>query len=102
MHQCLIDEGSHPQLKAKRNNVSFIVDYILTLDKSTSENDTFCRSPDEVVEGVPSRDHLLVLMDANARIVVVKGVPSRDHLLALMNANARTCTRGIGWTDDKV
>ena len=33
---------------------------------------------------------------------MVKGVPSRDRLLVLMNANARTGMRGIGWTDSKV
>ena len=33
---------------------------------------------------------------------MVKGVPSRDHLLVLMDANARTGMRGIGWTDSKV
>ena len=31
-----------------------------------------------------------------------KGVPGRDHLLVLMDANARTGIRGIGWTDSKV
>ena len=33
---------------------------------------------------------------------VVKAVPSRDHLLVLMDANARTGIKGIGWTDSKV
>ena len=33
---------------------------------------------------------------------MVKGVPIRDHLLVLMDANARTGMRGIGWTDNKV
>ena len=33
---------------------------------------------------------------------MVKGVPSRDRLLVLMDANARTGMRGIGWTDSKV
>ena len=32
---------------------------------------------------------------------MVKGVTSRDHLLVLMDANARTVMRGIGWTDSK-
>ena len=68
------------QLKGKSNGVSFIVGYAPTLDKSTSENDCFLSSLDEVVKGVPSRDHLLVLMDANAR----------------------TGMRGIGSTDSKV
>ena len=68
------------QLKGKANGVSFIVGYAPTLDKSTSENNYFWSSLDEVVKGVPSRDHLLVLMDANAR----------------------TGLRGIGWTDSKV
>ena len=31
-----------------------------------------------------------------------KEVPSRDHLLVLMDANARTGMRGIEWTDRKV
>ena len=70
----------HIQLKGKSNRVSFIVGYASTLDKSTSEKDYFWSSLDEVVKGVPSRDHLLVLMDANAR----------------------TGMRGIGWTDSKV
>ena len=68
------------QLKGKSNGVSFIVGYAPTLDKSTSENDYFWSSLDEVVKGVSSRDHLLVLTDANAR----------------------TGMRGIGWTDSKV
>ena len=68
------------QLKGTSNGVSFIVGYAPTLDKSTSENDYFWSSLDEVVKGVPSRDHLLVLMDANVR----------------------TGMRGIGWTDSKV
>ena len=33
---------------------------------------------------------------------MVKGVPSRDHLLVLMNANARTGMSGIEWTNRKV
>ena len=60
--------------------MSFTVGYASTLDKSTSEKDYFWSSLDEVVKGVPSRDHLPVLMDANAR----------------------TGMRGIGWTDSKV
>ena len=68
------------QLKGKSNGVSFLVGYAPTLGKSTSERDYFWSSHDEVVEGVPSRDHLLVLLDANAR----------------------TGMRGIGWTDSKV
>ena len=68
------------QLKGKSNGVSFIVGYALTLDKSTSENDYFWISLDEVIKGVPSRDHLLVLMDAHVR----------------------TGMGGIGWTDRKV
>ena len=68
------------QLKEKSNGVSFIVGYGPTLDKSTSEYDYFWSSIDEVVKGVPSRDHLLVLMDANVR----------------------TGMRRIGWTDSKV
>ena len=55
------------QLKGESNGVSFIVGYVPTLDKSTSENDHFWSSLDKVFKGVPSRDHLLVLMDANAR-----------------------------------
>ena len=68
------------QLKGKTNGVSFIVGYAPTLDKSTSEKNYFWSSLDEVVKGVPSRDHLLVLMDATAR----------------------TGMRGIGWTDGNV
>ena len=33
---------------------------------------------------------------------MVKEVPSRDHLFVLMDANARTGVRGIEWTDSKV
>ena len=33
---------------------------------------------------------------------MVKGLPSRDHLLVLMDKNSRTGMRGIGWTDSKV
>ena len=58
----------------------FIVGYAPTLDESTIENDCFWSSLDEVVTGVSSRDHLLVLMDANAR----------------------TGMKGIGWTDSTV
>ena len=68
------------QLKGKSNGVSCIVGYAPTLDKSTSEKDYFWSALDEVIKGVPSRDHLLVLMDANAR----------------------TGMRRIGWTDSKV
>ena len=68
------------QLKGKSNGVSFIANYAPTHDKSTSEQDYFWSSLDEVVKGVPSRDHLIVLLDANAR----------------------TGMKGIGWTDSKV
>ena len=60
--------------------MSFIVGYSPTLDKSISENNYFRSSLDEVVQGVFSRDNLLVLMDANAR----------------------TGMRGIGWIDSEV
>ena len=60
--------------------MSFIAGYAPTLDKSTSEEDHFWRSIDEVVKGVRSRNHFLVLMDASAR----------------------TAIGGIGWTDSKV
>ena len=33
---------------------------------------------------------------------MVEGVPSTDHLLVLMDTNARTGMRGVGWTDSKV
>ena len=68
------------QLKGKSIRMSFIVGYAPTLDKSTSENDYAWSLLDEMVEGVPSRDHLLVLT----------------------NANARTGMRGIGRTDSNV
>ena len=69
------------RLKGKCNGGSFIVGYAPTLDKNTtSENDYVWSSLDEMVMGVPSRDHFFVLMDANAR----------------------TGMRGIGWTDSKV
>ena len=54
--------------------------YAPTLDKSTSEKDCFWSSLHEVVKGVPSGDHLLVVMDANAR----------------------TGMREFGWTDRKI
>ena len=65
------------QLKGKSIGVSFILGYAPTLDKSTSENACFWSSLDEVVKGVPSRDHLLVLMDANAR-TGMRGIGSTD------------------------
>ena len=68
------------QLKGKSNGVSFVIGYAPTLDKSTNEKDYFWSSLDEVVKGVPSRDHLLVPVDPNAG----------------------TGMRGIGWTDSKV
>ena len=68
------------QLKGKSNGVSFVVGYTPTLDKSSSDEYHFWNSIDEVVKGVPSRVHLLVLMDANAR----------------------TGMRGIRWADRKV
>ena len=49
------------QLTGKFNGESSIVGYAPTLDKSTSENNYFWSSRDEVVKGLPSRDHLLVL-----------------------------------------
>ena len=33
---------------------------------------------------------------------MVKGVPSKNDLLVLIDANARTGLRAIGWTDSKV
>ena len=65
------------QLKGKSNGMSYIVGYAPTLDKSTSEKGHFWSSLDEAVNGVPSR----------------------DHLPALVDANACTSIRGIGWTD---
>ena len=41
-----------------RSARSMLVGYAPILDKSTSENDFFWSSLDEVVKGVPSRDHL--------------------------------------------
>ena len=110
------------QLKGKSNGVSFIVPYAPTLDKSTSASDYFWRSLDEVVKGVPSRDHLLVLMDANTRKGMrgvewidskVLGAYGRDELndhgerllthatddkLALLNTSFATPARGISYT----
>ena len=110
------------QLKGKSNGVSFIVGYAPTLNKSTSENEYFWNSLDEVVKEVPSRDHLLVLMDANARTGVkgiewtdskVFGAYGRDELndngerllthatdkkLALLNTYYATPARGISYT----
>ena len=60
--------------------MSFIIGYAPTLYKSTSEKDNFLSSLEEVV----------------------KKEPSRDHFLVLMNADARTDMRGIEWTDSKV
>ena len=60
--------------------MSFVVGFAPTLDKSTGEKYCFWSPLDKVVKEVPSRGHLLVLMDANAP----------------------TGMRGIGWTDSKV
>ena len=110
------------QLKGKSNGVSFIVGYAPTLDKSTSEKEYLWNSLDEVVKDVPSRDHLLVLMDANARTGMrgiewtdskVLGAHGRDELndngerllthatdnkLALLNTYYATPARGISYT----
>ena len=48
------------QLKGESSRVSCIVDYAHTTTKSTIETDYFWSSLDEVVNGVRSRDHLLV------------------------------------------
>ena len=109
------------QLEGKSSGVYFIVGYAPTPDKSTSEKHYFCSSLDEVVKGVPSRDHLLVLMDANARTGMrrngwtnnkVLGAYGRDELndnrerllthaidtkLALLNTYYATPTRGISY-----
>ena len=69
----------HIQLMRKSYGVYFILGDSPTLDKSTSENEHFWNS-----------------------LEVVKGIPSRDHLLVLMDANDRTGVRGIGWTNCKV
>ena len=52
----------------------------LSIRENSSEKDHFWKSLEEVVKRVPSRDYLLVLMDANARIGM----------------------QGIGWTNRKV
>ena len=67
-------------LKDKSNGVSFFVRYAPILDKSTRKKYYFWGSLAEVVKGVPSRDHLLVLMDVSSR----------------------TGMKGIVWTDSKV
>ena len=67
-------------LKGESNGVSFIVSYAPTLDDRTSEKDYVWNSRDKMVKGAPSRDHLLVLMDANVG----------------------TGLRVIGWTYSKV
>ena len=98
------------------------VGYAPTLDKSTSETDYLCISLDKVVKGVPSRDHLFVLMDANTRTRMrgiegtdtkVLGAYGRDELngngerplshatdnkLALLNTYYATRARGISYT----
>ena len=114
--------NSRIQLKGKSNGVTFIVGYAPTLDKSIRENDYSCSSLDQVVKGVPSRDHLLVLMDANdctgMRGIgwtesIVLGAYGRDELndngdrllidetdtkLALLNTYYATPARGIPYT----
>ena len=60
--------------------MSFVVGNVPTHDKNSSEKYLFRNSLDEVV----------------------KGVPSRNHLLFLMGANARTGVQGIEWTDREV
>ena len=58
----------------------FFVGHASTLDKSTSKTNYLWGSIDEVVKGVPRKDHVLVPMDANAL----------------------TDMRVIGWTDSEV
>ena len=55
------------QLEGKSNGVSFVVGYAPTLGSLAREKDHFWNALDSVVTGVPSGDHLFVLMDANAR-----------------------------------
>ena len=102
--------------------MSFIVGCAPTLDRSTCKNDYLWSSLDNVVKGEPSRDHLLVLIDANARIGIrrigwndskVVGAYGRDELndngertsiyatdnkLALLNTYCATPARGISYT----
>ena len=55
------------QLEGKSNDVSFVVGYAPTLGSLAREKDHFWNALDSVVTGVPSGDHLFVLMGENAR-----------------------------------
>ena len=55
------------QLEGKSYGESFVVGYAPTLGSLAREKYHFWNALDSVVTGVRSGDHLLVLMDANAR-----------------------------------
>ena len=110
------------QLEGKSNGVSFVVGYAPILDAPVREKDHFWNELNNVVSGVPSGDHLLVLMDANARTGKREsacasskemGAYGRDELnnngerlllhaadnkLALLNTFFATRARGVSFT----
>ncbi|CAN0346235.1 unnamed protein product [Pylaiella littoralis] len=49
------------------NGVAFVVAYAPTETNGTSDKDGFWPSVRETVNAVPSREHVVVMMDANAR-----------------------------------
>ena len=55
------------QLEGKSNGVSSVVSYAPALGSLVLEKKHYWNALDSVVTGVPSWDHLFVLMDANAR-----------------------------------
>ena len=101
--------------------MSFVVAYAPTLGSLTRETDHFSNALDSVVTGVPSGDHLFVLMDANSQTgkrqsgfadSKVLGAYGRDELndngerllhaadnkLALLNTFFATPNRGVSYT----
>ena len=108
-------------LEGKSNGVSFVVGYAPTLGSRTRETDHFWNALDSVVTGVPSGDHLFVLVDANSETgkrqsgcaeSKVLGAYGRDELndneerllyaadnkLALLNTFFATPNRGVSYT----
>ena len=110
------------QLEGKSIGVSFAVGYAPTLGSLAREKDHFWNALDSVVTGVPSGDHLFILMDTNARTgkrqsgcadSKVLGAYGRDELndngerpllhaadnkLALLNTFVATPNREVSYT----
>ena len=110
------------QLEGKSNGVPFVVGYAPILDAPVREKYHVWNELNNVVSGVPSGDHVPVLMDTNARTgkresgcagSKVMGTYVRDELnnngerlllraadnrLALLNTLLATPTRGVSCT----